>query len=59
MVQRTRSQLERHRDVLNLASALVLSGAFLSTLYLGCSLLLTGLIASAVAPALRDLGIGS
>ncbi len=58
-LRQARSRLQRHREMLNLATGLILSGAFLATLFLGCSLLLLELIASAAAPAARELGIGS
>ena len=57
-IDRLRGRVRRHRDTVNLAAGLVLGGAFLSALLLGCSLLLIELIASAAAPAARELGIG-
>jgi hypothetical protein len=53
-----RTRAEAHRDGLRLAVGLLLGGAFLSTLLLGCTLLLVSLFASAAAPAAQELGIG-
>jgi hypothetical protein len=58
-IDRVRQGIERHRDTVKLAAGLVLGGAFLCLLLLGCSFLLLEVIASAVAPAARELGIGA
>lgn len=58
MLDRVRRGVEHRRDTLNLAAGLVLAGVFLSALFLGCTLLLLEVIASAAAPAARELGIG-
>lgn len=58
VIDQARRRIERHRDTLNLAAGLVLGGALLSTLIVGCALLLLEVIAGAVAPAARELGIG-